>query len=108
MLRAVYAFFRLHIIAYLQYINSPIFNIFICYNKTRKFSFVFSKELIDKKLTNEQFVRMLYLGLFDREPDTIGYNEWMKQLNNGSSRTKVFEGFAGSQEFADLVKSFEL
>ena len=72
------------------------------------YGFVFSKELLNRKLSNEQFVRVLYQGLFDREADSDGFNVWMRELKSGKTRLQVFEGFAGSKEFANLVKSFDL
>ena len=72
------------------------------------YGFVFSKELLAKKLTNEEYVTVLYRGLFDREPDQAGFNDWMGRLAKGQSRMDIFEGFAGSDEFQRLVKSFGL
>ncbi len=70
--------------------------------------FVFSRELNDKKLSDEDFVRILYRGLFDREADDKGLSDWLKWLNSGRSRQDVFWGFANSEEFNKLVNSFGL
>lgn len=71
--------------------------------------FVFSKECKDKNLSNSEFVKMLYRGCFDREADATGYAEWVAALDSGKkSREDVFQGFANSQEFHDMVQSYGL
>ena len=40
--------------------------------------------------------------------DDEGLNDWVNQLDNGTSRETVFWGFANSQEFANLVASYGL
>ena len=70
--------------------------------------FVMSKELTQKNLSDEAYVRLLYKGLFNREADQQGLNDWLKWLNSGKNRREVFWGFAGSNEFRELVKSFGL
>ena len=51
---------------------------------------------------------MLYRGIFGRLYDDEGLNDWVNQLNNGTSRETVFWGFANSQEFANMVASYGL
>ena len=70
--------------------------------------FVFSKELNDKNLDDEEFVKILYKGLFDREADDAGLYDWINWLNSGKSRQEVFWGFTNSDEFHKLVSSFGL
>lgn len=70
--------------------------------------FVFSKELNDKNLDDEEFVKILYKGLFDREADDAGLHDWINWLNSGKSRQEVFWGFTNSDEFHKLVNSFGL
>ena len=67
---------------------------------------LFSQEYIEKNRTNSQFVMDLYRTFLDREPDNIGYNAWLEQLNNGKSRLNVFEGFVSSTEFAKLCLKY--
>jgi len=69
------------------------------------YGFVFSTEFKNKNYTNEQFVTLLYQGLFGREPDSVGKNYWINKLNSGISRTTVFDGFANSQEFKKMLSS---
>ncbi|MCQ2529460.1 MAG: DUF4214 domain-containing protein [Saccharofermentans sp.] len=68
--------------------------------------FFFSDEFINKKYDNGEFVRRCYLTFMDREPDTAGYDAWVKALNEGASREKVFDGFTQSPEFVALCEKF--
>ena len=70
--------------------------------------FVFSKECVDRKLTDEQFVHMLYQAYFGRNEDPAGMANWLAKLADGKTREYVNSGFAGSQEFIDLLKTFGL
>ena len=70
--------------------------------------FVFSTECENMNLSNEEFVKILYRGIFDREADEAGLSDWTGRLNAGTSREDVFWGFANSQEFANLVASYGL
>ena len=64
--------------------------------------FLYSPEFLNKQVTNEEFVRVLYRTFFDREPDTEGFNAWVAALNNGASKEEVIEGFINSTEWANL------
>ena len=70
--------------------------------------FVFSNEMKKQNLSDEEFIKVLYRGLFGREADASGLNDWMKWIDEGKSREDIFEGFTGSKEFYELVKSFGL
>ncbi len=72
--------------------------------------FIFSAEFINKNLNDDQFVHVLYETYFDRsaDNDADGYNYWMNELKNGKTRSDVVDGFSGSVEFDNLVKSFGL
>ena len=72
------------------------------------YGFVFSQECINMNLSNSDYVKMLYRGIFGRSYDDAGLNDWVNQLNNGTSRETVFWGFANSQEFANMVASYGL
>ena len=72
------------------------------------YGFVFSKEMTDKKLSNEAFVAILYKGIMDREPDATGLREWTAVLNKGESRYHVYEGFVYSKEFTELLSKYGL
>ena len=69
--------------------------------------FVFSPEYIKSGLTDEQYIKNLYIALMGREFDTDGYNDWAKRLQNGfTSRDNVFEGFVNSKEFTNICKDY--
>ena len=72
------------------------------------YGFVFSQECINMNLSNSDYVKMLYRGIFGRPYDDAGLNDWVSQLNNGTSRETVIWGFANSQEFANMVASYGL
>ena len=65
-----------------------------------------SQEFINKNLSNEQFVDILYQTLFDRQSDTDGRNGWINQLNSGISQDEVMYGFFNAQEFKNLADRF--
>ena len=73
--------------------------------------FVFSDEFVDKGLSNEEFLDILYRGIMDRAPDQSGYDHWMSVLvaNPGEAgRHAVFNGFAQSDEWRGIVATFGL
>ena len=67
-----------------------------------------SPEYIAKNTSNDKYVKTLYRTFLGREADTGGYNNWMKKLAEGTSRDEVMNGFACSQEFANIVASYGL
>lgn len=70
--------------------------------------FVMSNEFQNKKMSNADYVRIMYLGLFDRSADDEGLSSWVDILEAGNSRESVFYGFADSQEFRTLASGFGL
>ncbi len=70
--------------------------------------FILSKEFVNRKLTDEQFVTVLYNALFNRAPDAGGKTRWLNKLATGTSREEVLKGFTTAAEFKNLVKSFGL
>ena len=65
-----------------------------------KFGDVFSKGFINRNLKNEDFVKVLYRGLFNREADEGGLKYWTDILNGfGATRYEVFMYFVYSKEF---------
>ena len=67
-----------------------------------------SNEFQNKKMSNEDYVKTMYLGLFDRSADAAGLSGWVDVLEAGNSRESVFYGFADSQEFRTLASGFGL
>ncbi|MGN0638129.1 MAG: DUF4214 domain-containing protein [Huintestinicola sp.] len=72
------------------------------------YSFVFSTEFKNKKLTDEQFVDCMYNSLFGRTADAGGKSRWLTKMKNGMTREQVFKGFASSAEFKNMVAKFGL
>ena len=68
--------------------------------------FFFSKEFINKKLDNTEFVEIAYRVILDREGETSGINSWVDQLNKGKSRRDILAGFVDSKEFSNLCKEY--
>ncbi|MDQ2975949.1 MAG: hypothetical protein M3R69_11145 [Acidobacteriota bacterium] len=64
-------------------------------------------------LNNSFFVRMHYVDFLEREPDTLGFNDWVSVLNNcnpnqgflgapaNCDRSHISKGFFGATEFID-------
>jgi len=70
--------------------------------------FIFSQEFMNKNVSNEEFVTILYHAFFDREPDSGGYQGWMDKLANGATRYEVLDGFLYSQEFGNLCRRYNI
>lgn len=70
------------------------------------YGFIFSQEYINKKTTDEQYVKDLYKMFFDREADEAGFKYWVDKLNAKESRESVFQGFSNSTEFANLCSTY--
>lgn len=68
--------------------------------------FVFSPEFTSLNTSNEDYLTVLYLAFFDRNPDAGGFDYWLSQLNSGMSRQDVLDGFIYAQEFYNLCFSF--
>ena len=69
--------------------------------------FVFSQECVNRKLSNEAFVEMLYHLYMGRNPDQGGKEHWIQELKK-VSRQNVADRFANSQEFKQIVASYGL
>ena len=73
---------------------------------TCTYGFVFSKEMNNKNLSDEDFVKTLYRLFMDREGEATGVAFWTSYLQDGHSREEVFYGFADSVEFARLKAGY--
>ena len=74
--------------------------------KACTYGFVFSKEMNNKKQSDEDFVKTLYNLFMDREGEATGVAFWTRYLKDGHSRQDVFDGFADSREFAGLKAQY--
>jgi hypothetical protein len=70
--------------------------------------FIFSPEFINKNISNEEFLTILYKAFFNRNPDPGGFNGWMAELSNGTDRSAILEGFLYSQEFIGLCQRYDI
>lgn len=70
--------------------------------------FFHSKEFVNKKTSNEEYVKILYRTFLGREYDEAGLADWVGKLNSGVSRDQVLYGFSRSKEFAKIMASYGL
>lgn len=70
--------------------------------------FFFSDEFRDKKLSNEEYVDVLYQVMFDRPADEGGRENWLGKLEIGMSREYVYAGFANSKEFENVCARYDV
>lgn len=71
-------------------------------------SFIRSEEFKNKKLSDEEFVEILYETFLGRSSDPAGKSTWLNCLKKGQSRDEVMKGFSNSAEFSKIVASFGL
>lgn len=65
---------------------------------------IFSQECINRKLSDNAWVDMLYPAVLGRPADAAGKQNWVNQLKAGVSREQVFYNFVTSTEFANYCK----
>jgi hypothetical protein len=70
--------------------------------------FIFSPEFINRMTSNPEYLTILYRAFFDREPDGGGFNTWLDELESGTTRETVLNGFLRSQEFVALAEEFDI
>jgi hypothetical protein len=70
--------------------------------------FLNSQEFLNKNLSNEEYVKVLYRTYLNREYDQGGLDDWVGRLNSGVSRGDVAAGFAYSTEFDGIMTSYGL
>ena len=70
--------------------------------------FIFSQEFTNKKLSDAEYIKVLYRTFMGREYDQAGLNYWLGQLKSGKTRKQVMKSFAGCPEFQNIIKSFGL
>lgn len=72
------------------------------------YGFFFSDEMKAKKLSDEEFVKVMYRVFLDREADAGGLANWAGYLKNGMKREVAMYGISKSQEFANILTSYGL
>ena len=68
--------------------------------------FLFSNEFLNKNMTNDEFVDILYRTFFDREADIDGHEAWVAALERGESKQDVIMGFINSTEWANVCLQY--
>ena len=69
--------------------------------------FIFSNEFINLGYSNYDFVATLYMAFFDREGSIDEITSWSIEINSKySTKERVFDGFANSQEFTNICNSY--
>lgn len=68
--------------------------------------FVFSNELRDMHLSNEEFVRRAYTVYLNREPDPAGIAYWVGLMERGNDYGCIIHGFGESSEFTGICNSY--
>ena len=72
-------------------------------------AFVFSNEMLDKNLSDAEFVKILYRSMMGREADEAGLAGWVSQLQGGFiSRSEVTKAFVESAEFTGICSEYEI
>ncbi len=70
------------------------------------YKFLFSDELINANISDEEYINRLYRTFMGREADASGFSYWMSCIANGSSRKDVFDGFSTSAEFTRICSEY--
>lgn len=70
--------------------------------------FVFSPEFKGKNLSDEDFVKIMYRAMMDREGEAAGVSYYLDNMAKGLTREQVFSGFANSPEFKGIIASYGL
>ena len=67
-----------------------------------------SKEFINKKLNDTEFLEISYQTILGRKSDKSGVKYWQSQLDGIFSRDYVLKGFVESNEFNNICKSYKI
>ena len=65
-----------------------------------------SQEFINKNVSDEDYVKIVYRVMLGREADTEGLNYWVGRLIQGTDRDAIIDEFAHSQEFKELAQKY--
>ena len=68
--------------------------------------FVCSDEFMNKKLSNEAIVKVLYRTMLDRTADEEGLKGWTKALDDGYKIQHIINRFCGSAEFTKICSDY--
>ncbi len=68
--------------------------------------FIASDEFVNKNVSNDEYIRILYRTCLNREPDANGEELWNNQLNVGLSRYYILSCFVTSDEFTSICSNY--
>ncbi len=68
--------------------------------------FIFSPEFQARSLDNSAWLDVLYSAFFNRTADEAGKAGWLAQLNGGTSKQTVLDGFTHGAEFSALCVQY--
>ena len=69
-------------------------------------NFMGSDEFVNRALSSDDKVEILYNTMLDRASDPQGKENWESYLDAGCSNKSVINGFSGSEEFAQLCLQY--
>lgn len=67
-----------------------------------------SQEMINRRLSDSDFVERCYTGIMGRASDAGGKQNWMDKLSSGFSRKYVVSGFFRSREFGEICDQYSI
>jgi len=67
-----------------------------------------SMHYLSKDLSNQQYLSVLYLAFFNREPDSSGFVAWLQSLENGIERITILDQFLRSSEFKSVCNKYAI
>ena len=68
--------------------------------------FVRSDEFIQRNLSNDEKVEIMYRTMLNREADGGGKASWVSVLDMGYPMQNIIDGFCGSEEFTKLCREY--
>ena len=68
------------------------------------YGFIFSPEMNNRNLKDEEFLEILYNALMGRDSEAGGKAFWLNQLRTGTTRYSAFAGFVYSVEFDRICR----
>ncbi len=72
------------------------------------YGFYNSPEMVNRNLSNEEYVTRAYQGIMGRNPDAGGLSNWVGYLDDGLSYGYIISGFTGSKEFTNLCERYKI
>ena len=71
-------------------------------------NFFFSPEYQQRGRTDAEFISDCYEAVLGRHADAEELQHWLDQIEGGNSRKDILKGFTDSQEFTNLLATFDL